>query len=129
MTTIYTDYNRIPVRDTQKTSSVVSDKPQKPFQSILEEVEEKETSTLDQFHTQVNKLRIKVEHGDIKEPTYAIGASEFTQKEWKTFIQKFDESEEQVKEELKIRIQKLLEESEARNDELSKLQLQKLLEE
>lgn len=45
----------------------------------------------------INEMCVKIQNGDIEE-SYRIGARSYTQKEWDQFLERFDTTEETVRE-------------------------------
>ena len=48
----------------------------------------------------IDEIFVKIQNGDT-EPTYQIGSQSFTEKEWETFLEKFDSIEEAIQELIK----------------------------
>lgn len=72
-------------------------------------------SLTEQFFALRNELYYKIMNGKT-EQTFAIGAQEFSIKEWNKFIERFDESEENVKQMVEEEIEKRMERNEDRQN-------------
>ena len=69
------------------------------------------------FAMYMEQIFIKIQSGDT-EPTYQIGSQSFTEKEWETFLEKFDSIEEAI--------QELIKEEQARKEAIYEQALDRL---
>ena len=70
-------------------------------ETAVEETAEDITFSYQEFFAMyMEQIFIKIQNGDI-EPTYQIGSQFFTEKEWETFLEKFDSVEEAIQELIK----------------------------
>lgn len=70
-------------------------------EATIEETAEDITFSYQEFFAMYMKqIFIKIQNGDT-EPTYQIGSQSFTEKEWETFLEKFDSIEEAIQELIK----------------------------
>lgn len=76
------------------------------YQPITDEKDSREL-----LQGKIEEMQENVEAGDVnQEPVFQIGASEFTEKEWDTFLKNFDDSQEELWEEMKLAHERALEE-------------------
>ncbi len=73
-----------------------SEKVQKQAESSLDEI----SDYSEYIKKKINEIFLKIQNGDT-EPTYQIGSQSFTEKEWETFLEKFDSIEEAIQELIK----------------------------
>lgn len=99
------------------------------FEAVFNSKSENETASYEEMiniikrtHAQIYE---KIKNGET-EPTYQIGATSFTEKEWDKLIEKIDESIEDIKEAVKESIEDIKENSETLAA-VSKEQIQQLL--
>ena len=81
-----------------------------------------DTDYTKQLHEHMEEMLEKIRHSTIQ-PKIQIGAQEYTQEEWKKLLEKFDEAEEelieQVQAEIEIRMENA-EEEKAKMEEMAK---------
>ncbi len=74
-----------------------------------------EKVTDEDYRTQIKEhmeeMIDRIRHGTIQ-PKIAIGAQEYTQEEWKKLLEKFDDAEEELQEQIAEEIEKLKEQAE-----------------
>lgn len=87
---------------------------------------EEKTDLLGQLTAYQQELYYKIINGET-ERTFAIGAQEFTVREWDKFVERFDESEEFVKESMEEEIANRQEDAEKQNI-ITEEMIEKLLE-
>lgn len=63
-----------------------------------------------QLQEHMEEMLDKIKHGTIQ-PKIQIGAQEYTQEEWKKLLEKFDEAEEDLAEQVKAQIEALKEQA------------------
>uniref|UniRef100_UPI004057110C hypothetical protein n=1 Tax=Acetatifactor sp. TaxID=1872090 RepID=UPI004057110C len=86
-------------------------------ETTIEETAEDITFSYQEFFSMyMEQIFIKIQNGDT-EPTYQIGTQSFTEKEWETFLEKFDSIEEAIQELIKEeQARKEAEETEPENE-------------
>ncbi len=65
----------------------------------------------EQIREHMEEMLDRIRHGTIQ-PKIAIGAQEYTQEEWKKLLEKFDDAEETLQEQIAEEIEKLKEQAE-----------------
>lgn len=93
------------------------------FGDVLKAQEDKSAQTADansggvedtdyrkQLQEHMEEMLDKIKHGTIQ-PKIQIGAQEYTQEEWKKLLEKFDEAEEDLAEQVKAEIEALKEQA------------------
>ena len=72
-----------------------------------------EKSSRELLQGKIEEMQENIENGDLDhEPVVKIGASEFTETEWDTFLENFDDLQEEIREAMKLEYEKALKESE-----------------
>ena len=74
-----------------------------------ESAEDKDYMT--QLREHMEEMLDKIKHGTIQ-PKIQIGAQEYTQEEWKKLLEKFDEAEEELVEQMEAEIEMRMEDAE-----------------
>ncbi|MBQ6845231.1 MAG: hypothetical protein IJO60_11435 [Agathobacter sp.] len=96
--------------ETKNRSNV--DASQKDFVKCLNTKEE-EKSSREILQGKIAEMQENIENGDVDhDPVFQIGASEFTEKEWDTLLENYDELQEEIREAIKLEYEKALKESE-----------------
>ena len=95
--------------------------------SVQQSSEEKSSREL--LQEKLEDMQDDIENGNLDhDPVVKIGASEFTEKEWDTFLENFDELQEEIREAMRIEYEKALKESQE-EEEIQKELMEKQEEE
>lgn len=78
---------------------------------------EEDTDYMKQLQEHMEEMMDKIKHGTIQ-PKIQIGAQEYTQEEWKKLLEKFDEAEEDLVEQMKAEIEALKEQAAKEKEEM-----------
>ncbi len=88
-----------------------TDSSQKNFVNCLNsKVDEKSSREI--LQGKITEMQENIENGDLDyAPVFQIGAGEFTEKEWDTFLENFDELQKDIREAIELKREKALKES------------------
>lgn len=81
-----------------------------------------EKSSREILQGKIIEMQENIEAGDVDNtPVFQIGASEFSEKEWDTFLENYDEVQEDIREAIRLEHEKALKESEEEAERQKKL--------
>ena len=85
-----------------------TDSSQKDFMDCLNSKAD-EKSSREVLQGKIAEMQEDIEAGDVDhDPVFKIGASEFTEDEWDTFLENYDELQDDIREAMKMELEKRL---------------------